>query len=212
MKKAIKLLFYLFLFQTSLFAQISIDSIYVFRGNGQIVDSVFIEGISDGQVLSKIVFIPSNDGCGTLFFNLFFNGCNINNKVPYDTIYRLGFPTEKIEFSAVWDTLSGCTFPTIPNLQDSLTWDRCYPASVHEIENETILRLHPNPTSNKIQITFEKSVNVDTIELYNINGKLVRQFNSNERTFDVQQLKSGIYFLKVESKEGLFTKKVIIQH
>ncbi len=218
MKKAIKLLLLLLFFEATSFAQISIDSVNVFLGaqtqwGGLIVDSVYIEGNSTGPTFKS--FTPAgaqfNDLCGTIVIGLFFEGCDTTPST-YSQIIPIGFDTERIIFYAIWDTLTGCSLPTSAVATDTLIWSNCFTSSLSEKNQANNLKIAPNPASNQIQITFEKTISIDAIALHNINGKLVRQFNSNERTFDVQQLNSGIYFLKVESNEGVVTKKIVIQH
>lgn len=62
--------------------------------------------------------------------------------------------------------------------------------------------LYPNPASNKLYVSWENVV-VDSIELYSFQGRLVRSFNldknTNSHMIDVSQLKSGVYFVKVEN-------------
>ena len=55
---------------------------------------------------------------------------------------------------------------------------------------------------------------VNRLDLYDIQGKVllstVVNQNSNNVSLDVSGLNSGIYFVKVQSKDNLYTKKVQI--
>lgn len=74
------------------------------------------------------------------------------------------------------------------------------------------IKIAPNPAQDQIKITFEKSVSIQAIELYNINSKLVRQSTAQERVLNVQEIVSGVYLLRVASTDGSFTKKVVNQN
>ncbi|MBK6964781.1 MAG: T9SS type A sorting domain-containing protein [Bacteroidales bacterium] len=76
-------------------------------------------------------------------------------------------------------------------------------------------RLYPNPATSKIILisTSEIAGDVDVI-IYNIQGRQL--FNNklnvqNNFELDVSNLLSGIYLLEIRYKEGVETKKLIIQ-
>jgi hypothetical protein len=50
-----------------------------------------------------------------------------------------------------------------------------------------------------------------SIELYDINGRSVRQFDKDAMALNVGGLPSGTYFLKIETNDGSYTRKVIIE-
>ncbi len=79
--------------------------------------------------------------------------------------------------------------------------------SVPDSEENTFL-LYPNPSNNKL---FIKAAETNfSISIFDTNGRKVlfeKQINSNE--IDVSALKSGMYFITIESSEGKSTKKFI---
>ena len=69
--------------------------------------------------------------------------------------------------------------------------------------------IYPNPTDGKILVTChdgQKSVSV-----YSLFGYLTldRIEKSNQFTLDLSSFKSGIYLLRIESKNGVYTEKII---
>ncbi|WP_194765915.1 zinc-dependent metalloprotease [Tamlana sp. I1] len=66
-------------------------------------------------------------------------------------------------------------------------------------------KIHPNPTSSKINIELDA---VTHVAVYNTVGEKVLE-KSNTNTIDVQNLKSGIYFLKISSQGKSYYKKFI---
>lgn len=78
--------------------------------------------------------------------------------------------------------------------------------------------LYPNPVAERyaIQFTTSKQYQI-TIHVYNVNGKLVKDFGDylvhigrNEFSFNAEPLSSGIYVVKgFNSQEELFSKKLV---
>jgi len=69
--------------------------------------------------------------------------------------------------------------------------------------------IYPNPVNNNLNIQSENR-DIQIIEIYNLNGKLVLQhkYNLNE-AIDVSSLAKGLYLLKVQTENGSFTKKLV---
>lgn len=74
--------------------------------------------------------------------------------------------------------------------------------------NQNEVSIWPNPTQNILNINNLKS-NIKTINIYNIEGKLVYENKNIETSIDVSNLSSGLYSIKVTTEEGEFTKKFI---
>ncbi|MDB4534320.1 T9SS type A sorting domain-containing protein [Vicingaceae bacterium] len=83
------------------------------------------------------------------------------------------------------------------------------------IENNSHLNsffIYPNPTSNQINIVFEKSEN-RKIQLLDILGNKVLNLKNNSNTLqlNVSTYPKGIYFVTVDSENGKSSQKIIIQ-
>lgn len=86
------------------------------------------------------------------------------------------------------------------------------------LSNKTIallsanISVYPNPTkSNKISIETESEL--DEIQLVNINGQIVQKIvhpKANQKIYTLENLKQGVYFLKLNSHNKSTTKKIII--
>jgi hypothetical protein len=81
------------------------------------------------------------------------------------------------------------------------------------VENELAsnLRVYPNPASDFITIQ-SNNVEISSVKFYDILGKNVLSQNrlTNNR-LDVSSLKSGVYFMKINSNANTITKKIIIE-
>jgi beta-glucanase (GH16 family) len=68
--------------------------------------------------------------------------------------------------------------------------------------------VYPNPTSDYINIKSDE--NVDSIALYNSIGQLLLEKKQNTKLLNVENLKSGLYILKIYSGSVSTIKKVIL--
>ena len=68
--------------------------------------------------------------------------------------------------------------------------------------------IFPNPTSGKFTIDLD---NIKEIKVYSSNGKLVYSNISNEKIIDVSRFSKGVYLVKIETENGAFDSKLIIE-
>lgn len=79
------------------------------------------------------------------------------------------------------------------------------------IENpQDILTIYPNPASDVLQIKSSETVNITGISLRDINGNIIKKFSNTETTLDVKNIPSGIYFIRIETENGLLNRKLIL--
>ncbi|MBS1533643.1 MAG: T9SS type A sorting domain-containing protein [Bacteroidetes bacterium] len=67
----------------------------------------------------------------------------------------------------------------------------------------------PNPTSDILKITNNTNVNVNSIEVTDMNGRVVKQVKGMVDQINVAELNAGVYFLKIASDKGTGTTKII---
>ena len=74
------------------------------------------------------------------------------------------------------------------------------------------IQAYPNPSNDEIVIKWDQQVNVTRIQLFSLNGQMVvEKLNEGSQSrISVQHLIPGTYILKVDSNEGVVTKKIII--
>ncbi len=80
---------------------------------------------------------------------------------------------------------------------------------------ETALRVYPNPAKDVISISLSGTEGDFTAMLSDLTGKTLKYFSGNvftgeNRTFPVDDLESGIYFLRVRAGKEQFTEKICI--
>jgi hypothetical protein len=97
------------------------------------------------------------------------------------------------------------TFFAIDNFNDQSV-------SINEFESELSFSIYPNPTNRNIAIELDNDIN--SIEIINITGKVLlkeNNLNSGTHNFNLSNFKSGIYFVKLISDNGIEIKRLIKQ-
>jgi hypothetical protein len=73
----------------------------------------------------------------------------------------------------------------------------------------------PNPFNNELKITFRENPEQIRIEVYDLNGNLVKRMNNRDYVSrsliinDLQNFANGIYFVRIYTSGGIFIHKVI---
>jgi len=81
--------------------------------------------------------------------------------------------------------------------------------SISENELQQIINIYPNPVIDILNIENNKNIGIDTITVYNILGKVILIEKINFNQLNLSELKSGILFVKIETENGIVTKKII---
>lgn len=212
-----KKLLYIFLTiicYSNLYGQISIDSIKVYQTDF-FVDSIYISGTSKGQILRNIDFTPFNDGCGSTFIRLHFEGCISAYTIPYDTtfIFVVSHFTKKIRIPLIWDTTGYCSYPVKPLVTDIMFWDSCSRANPKQLSYEKQLKIYTDSIENTLKIEGLEGVVFREIQLIKSDGHtIIKNYKPNERLLDIRMLPPGLSFLKIETEDGYhLRRKVIVQ-
>ncbi len=79
------------------------------------------------------------------------------------------------------------------------------------VEDESVSEvvLYPNPVKNILNINLPNNIPINKIAIYNVLVGLVFQNNNPKNSIDVSRFPSGLLFVKIETDQGLVTKKII---
>jgi len=93
--------------------------------------------------------------------------------------------------------------------------DACGTSSVLQVESATGLNIFPNPASDVITVSYETLLDEKgTITLLDASGRTVMLENinkgENSHTLNTGELSNGLYFLKLNSGDGLSTRRIAI--
>ena len=67
----------------------------------------------------------------------------------------------------------------------------------------------PNPTNSQLYI--RGLDNLETIQVFGLNGNLVKTVANDQNSIDVSGLQNGFYVLKLYTKQGIYSAKFIKQ-
>lgn len=83
--------------------------------------------------------------------------------------------------------------------------------SVSENQLAASISVYPNPSKEIINININ-TINIDEVIVLNSKGSEVIRKKTDYNKIDISKLTSGIYFLRIKSKKGVFTTKKIIKN
>lgn len=73
-------------------------------------------------------------------------------------------------------------------------------------ENSNVIRVFPNPTNSLLIVDSE---GIDMIEIYALNGKLVKSIMNPNKEIDISNLEKGVFLVKFFINGRLYSKKII---
>lgn len=76
-------------------------------------------------------------------------------------------------------------------------------------EFATYFSLYPNPATHELNINLKSAIEINSIQIYNTIGQLVSVQTGNTLKVDVSHLKTGNYFIKINTNEGFSTSQFI---
>jgi hypothetical protein len=80
------------------------------------------------------------------------------------------------------------------------------------IDNKTagLMKVYPNPAQNFVTIQLPQENGATTSKVYSVNGALVLQtVIDNQSRVDISQLQPGIYFMQMETAQGVQITKLV---
>ena len=72
-------------------------------------------------------------------------------------------------------------------------------------------RLFPNPAEDRLSLRLSEDVSCMNVEIYGIDGRLLKSQNDNFENIDVSGLCSGIYIAKIYLEDGTIVSKKIVK-
>jgi hypothetical protein len=76
------------------------------------------------------------------------------------------------------------------------------------------LTMYPNPASSQVTIGNPNMLMIDTVSIYDINGRLVRAVGANatnDVSVDVSDLSSSVYMVIITGEDGASTVKRLVK-
>ncbi len=138
------------------------------------------------------------------------NNCGTDEPVFVETIPSLIQSNIAIFDSSISITLSNATY-NAQNIGSVYTF--CSSVSIDEIDALYNFTIVPNPSAAKFVLNL-KSYSTGSIQILDLNGKFIDQFNIvNEKQINIDissKCTPGIYFVKFISEDAVKTQKIVI--
>lgn len=128
----------------------------------------------------------------------FYDHIDMNGTTQFKLSYTLADTNQFIDFK---------------NIQDNAWLDVRYTENPHvnveEQVSEQPMSVYPNPTNGWIKFDFDGQVN--SIEVYDLSGKLVHLEMINDNTANLGHLRNGMYVIKTHTNKGVEVVKLLIE-
>lgn len=99
-------------------------------------------------------------------------------------------------------------FEDIPNIKITAGQTVSSTTSIEELNNSEFT-IYPNPVKDIVTISIASKVVINTINLYSVTGKLIKEIQRPKNQIDFSDLKSGIYFIEIISDKQKVVKKLL---
>jgi endo-1,3(4)-beta-glucanase len=87
----------------------------------------------------------------------------------------------------------------------------CSSLSTIDINLAHKLKLFPNPSSTKFSIYISSQIELNKVEIYSLLGKKLKKFDTNSIQYNIEDLSSGLYLVRIYSNKGIFTTKKLVK-
>jgi hypothetical protein len=74
------------------------------------------------------------------------------------------------------------------------------------------IKVYPNPFQSTFQLKIPNNSEVNSIQLFDVNGRIIRDMNPLNYEFYFPDLNAGIYFLKLKFNQNISVLKMVKQN
>ncbi len=68
--------------------------------------------------------------------------------------------------------------------------------------------IYPNPTDTHLAFSSEQSLQINEVDIFDISGRLIKNFRNNTNSINIGNLLTGIYIVKIYTENQIITKKI----
>ena len=127
----------------------------------------------------------------------------------FNSIFDLSLFTSKMTRIAysVWDGAGWTYYYDL-----TLSYSGNFPAGVKNLNRAAGVTAYPNPATDQVTFRIDDSADQFTVNLYNIQGKLVlSQVSYNDKPVSVKSLNKGMYFYRISKDMNSYTGKFMVK-
>ena len=171
---------------------VALSAIYTFEVNGT-APMIRITDVHEGLMSTAWDVLY-----GTLGYNLYRDGEMIVEHLNAGFFNDTEMPIDAVHCYAVQAIFEKGV--------SALSEEACanYFTGLHE--NDSQLSIFPNPTTDKVNV---ECVGMSRIDVYNVEGKLVRSMKVEDDVVQIDGLDSGVYMLRIYQGDEILTRKVV---
>jgi len=154
--------------------------------------------INCGNISSTLMSCDTSESTNIqdLYFSFFMN--NVDETLVLDFINIDGQTGECEEER----------FQLTNSIGDYLEFSSCSLLNVEKNENLS-LGLYPNPTKGKLNFQTLKPQQINLVQVFDLYGRVVKNYTQTNHQIDISELPSGIYFLKLNLDGESLVKKIV---
>jgi hypothetical protein len=78
---------------------------------------------------------------------------------------------------------------------------------------ENFFSMYPSPNKGLLNIDLKKEIEFTSMDIYNVTGQLVAKFENQLQTkniFDLSNQSNGLYFVRINTAKGVFSRSFVI--
>lgn len=83
--------------------------------------------------------------------------------------------------------------------------------NVNELDKDKHISIYPNPANVVLNVDFPENINIERYRILDISGRIYKNTKMEEKQTSIQvniaELVNGVYFIELETKEGIIRKK-----
>ncbi|NVK04729.1 MAG: T9SS type A sorting domain-containing protein [Flavobacteriia bacterium] len=99
-----------------------------------------------------------------------------------------------------------------PILKQGWTVNVVDPATFSVDEDELIeVLMYPNPSNGDVRITWEESLEVKSVDVFQVNGQQLDSFTPQSNETELTNLSAGVYIVRIETPTAVLSQKLIVQ-
>jgi hypothetical protein len=169
---------------------------------------------------ASLIDLSVSEGVLTPVFNanVFDYTVNVTHEIDSISIFaQASDPNAKVTGTGRFELQTGLNiFRVAVKAEDGITM-QTYTVVVYRAENVGIefievsenISVYPNPTHNMLNVVSD--LQIKQIDIYDINGKVVKRIINPEQTVSVSDLSKGVYMLHIQTDKGVAIKKITKQ-
>lgn len=139
------------------------------------------------------------DNKNNLFQRIAYSSSKIWDNKAYGQGYSLELKDSNLDPQVASNWSAGCIKGTPFDAYNS----NCPQGIEDELSEENLVQVVPNPNNGLFKLVFYNNVNIESINVLNAQGISIWETNiKNESNIDIQNLPSGIYFLRIKTATG----------